>query len=549
MPSRVEDPGIFYYELIVATINKTDTAGVSLPPMNATSVSSSTTTAAILTTTAPLANGKSVVRISHYSGVLTTSSSTFTRNGRSGTFYFEAIEVTPKRTGNYTFTSNSRIDNYGYLYANPFNPLNTTSNLLTHADDNENETSDQFSLTCALQADTSYTLVFTTFDPDLTGPFSIFTLGPSRISLRRLSILSSFSIATTFKTPVITVASNYSSALDMNSSIFSRNGRSGTFYFEAIAVTPKRTGNYTFKSYSTIDSYSYLYTNPFDPLNTTSNLLTHADDNEDGISDQFSLTCILQAGTSYTLIFTTFDAGVTGLFSVVAVGPGRVSLLRKSITTVPGMYDTINSRQLAERNHEYPAVTLQPVIASNYSGALDNNSSTFSRDGTSGIRYYETIQAIPKRTGNYTFKSYSAIDSFGYLYTNPFDPLNITSNLLVSSDDDETGIGDQFSMSYPLEAGANYNLIFTTFDSSLTGRFFIVVSGPARVILRSMNTTPKQPSTTTSTTVATSGGKYYRQKISTWFVLRDLRKSGAKKYLKYPHCVLWYTFFSLATAL
>ncbi|CAF4548942.1 unnamed protein product, partial [Rotaria socialis] len=152
-----------------------------------------------------------------------------------------------------------------------------------------------------------------------------------------------------------------------------------------------------------------------------------------------------------------------------------------------------------------PVVYLKAIIASNYSGALDNNSSTFSRDGTSGIWYYEAIQAIPKRTGNYTFKSYSAIDSFGYLYANPFDPLNITSNLLVSSDDDETGIGDQFSMSYPLEAGANYNLIFTTFDSSLTGRFFIVVSGPARVILRSMNTTPKQPSTTTSTTVATSG--------------------------------------------
>ncbi|CAF4065951.1 unnamed protein product, partial [Rotaria magnacalcarata] len=103
-------------------------------------------------------------------------------------------------------------------------------------------------------------------------------------------------------------------------------------------------------------------------------------------------------------------------------------------------------------------------------------------------------------------KSYSAIDSYGYLYANPFDPLNITSNLLVSSDDDETGIGDQFSMSYPLEAGANYNLIFTTFDRSLTGRFFIVVSGPARVILRSMNTTLNQSSTTTSTTVATPGG-------------------------------------------
>ncbi|CAF3153537.1 unnamed protein product, partial [Rotaria socialis] len=60
-------------------------------------------------------------------------------------------------------------------------------------------------------------------------------------------------------------------------------------------------------------------------------------------------------------------------------------------------------------------------------------------------------------------------------------------------------------MSYPLEAGANYNLIFTTLDRSLIGRFFIVVSGPARVILRSMNTNPEQPSIATNTEVATPG--------------------------------------------
>lgn len=128
----------------------------------------------------------------------------FTRNGRSGTFFFEAIEVIPKRTGNYTFTSTSAIDNYGYLYETPFDPFNTTYNLLTYADDNEDETSDQFSLAYILQAGTSYTLVFTTFDPDLTGPFSIVALGSSRISLRRLSILPTFSTTTTFTTPAIT---------------------------------------------------------------------------------------------------------------------------------------------------------------------------------------------------------------------------------------------------------------------------------------------------------------------------------------------------------
>ncbi|CAF2128210.1 unnamed protein product, partial [Rotaria magnacalcarata] len=171
-------------------------AGVSLSPMNVTSVSSSTTTAAILTTTA---KGKNVVRISHYSGVLTTSSFTFTRNGRSGTFYFEAIEVTPKRTGNYTFASNSTIDSYGYLYANPFNPLNTTSNLLTHADDNEDETSDQFSLTCALQAGTSYTLMFTTCDAGVTGLFSVAAVGPGRVFLLRKNITTAPGMYDTIK--------------------------------------------------------------------------------------------------------------------------------------------------------------------------------------------------------------------------------------------------------------------------------------------------------------------------------------------------------------
>ncbi|CAF1238279.1 unnamed protein product [Rotaria magnacalcarata] len=137
--------------------------------------------------------------------------------------------------------------------------------------------------------------------------------------------------------------------------MFTRNGRSGTFYFEAIEVTPKRTGNYTFKSYSAIDSYGYLYTKPFDPLSTTSNLLTHADDDGYSASDQFSMSYPLEGGTSYILIFTTFDAGVTGPFSVAAVGPGRVSLVRNNIPAVTttstvstteapyGMYDTINS--------------------------------------------------------------------------------------------------------------------------------------------------------------------------------------------------------------
>jgi len=134
---------------------------------------------------------------------------------------------------------------------------------------------------------------------------------------------------------MVGIASNYSSSLDMNSSTFTRNGGAGTFYFEAIHVTPKRTGNYTFRSYSTIDSYGYLYMNSFDPSNVTSNLLTYADDDENGTSDQFFISYTLQAGTTYILIFTTFDNGLTGPFSIVALGPAKVSFLRSNVMPTP----------------------------------------------------------------------------------------------------------------------------------------------------------------------------------------------------------------------
>ncbi|CAF1120659.1 unnamed protein product [Rotaria sordida] len=101
---------------------------------------------------------------------------------------------------------------------------------------------------------------------------------------------------------MVSIASNYSSSLDMHSSTFTRKGGVGIFYFEAIHITPKRTGNYTFRSYSTIDGYGYLYMNPFDPSNVTSNLLTSADDDdESGTSDQFFISYTLQAGKSTIL--------------------------------------------------------------------------------------------------------------------------------------------------------------------------------------------------------------------------------------------------------
>ena len=129
----------------------------------------------------------------NYSSALTTSSSAYSRIGSSGTFYYETIEVITTLTGNYSFLSSSAIDTFGYLYLTPINPLDLTANLLTFNDDNGGNS--QFLFTYNLQAGNTYIVIFTTYGPTSTGPFSLEVYGPSRVSLRRINL--SLGISTT----------------------------------------------------------------------------------------------------------------------------------------------------------------------------------------------------------------------------------------------------------------------------------------------------------------------------------------------------------------
>ncbi|CAF4047292.1 unnamed protein product, partial [Rotaria sp. Silwood1] len=125
------------------------------------------------------------------------------------------------------------------------------------------------------------------------------------------------------------IITNYSSSLNNTSPTFYRTGNSNIFYFEAIKVTTNTTGNYTFISNSGIDSFGYLYVNSFNSSNITSNLVTSNDDS--GGNAQFLVIYTLQAGTTYILIFTTYSPNVITSFSIMALGPARVSLMRLNV--------------------------------------------------------------------------------------------------------------------------------------------------------------------------------------------------------------------------
>ena len=122
----------------------------------------------------------------NYSSALTNSSAAYMRTGNSGSFYYEAIEVTATLTGRYTFLSSSNMDTYGFLYQTGINPSNLSATLLILDDDSGGN--NQFLFTYTLEAGNTYIVICTTFSAMVTGPFSLGIYGPSRVSLRRIDL-------------------------------------------------------------------------------------------------------------------------------------------------------------------------------------------------------------------------------------------------------------------------------------------------------------------------------------------------------------------------
>jgi hypothetical protein len=124
--------------------------------------------------------------------------------------------------------------------------------------------------------------------------------------------------------------STYSSGLTVNSPTYDRNGGSNMFYYEAIQVTVRFDGVYSFKSICDIDAYGYLYLNSFSPLSPEDNVITRDDDGAG--SAQFLITSRLTSTSTYVLVFTTFQPNTRAVFSISGLGPARMSFMRIDVT-------------------------------------------------------------------------------------------------------------------------------------------------------------------------------------------------------------------------
>jgi hypothetical protein len=112
-----------------------------------------------------------------------------------------------------------------------------------------------------------------------------------------------------------TAQSAYTSALTVNSSIYSRTGCDKfNVYYETIQLGIVENGCYSFISNSGINIYSSIHKDSFDPLNSLKNIISK--DNGNYGSDQVKIHVYLQANSSYILVVERNHSNGSESFSI-----------------------------------------------------------------------------------------------------------------------------------------------------------------------------------------------------------------------------------------
>ena len=120
-------------------------------------------------------------------------------------------------------------------------------------------------------------------------------------------------------------SSTIDGVLNSNSPVFTRpNALNRLSYYQAYRFTVSTSGNYSFSTNSSIDTYGVLYNNPMDPSNSAGNMIAFNDDGAGAA--QFKITAALDVSNTYVLVVTTFGDHITGAFQLITSGPSVLAL-------------------------------------------------------------------------------------------------------------------------------------------------------------------------------------------------------------------------------
>ena len=131
------------------------------------------------------------------------------------------------------------------------------------------------------------------------------------------------------------------------------------------------------------------------------------------------------------------------------------------------------------------------LVTTQYSSELSTGSEQFCRMGdcSESAFYYQSFLFNVSIAGSYSFQSKITMKTFGYLFSNSFNPIVPSQNVIASNKDD--GEYQQFGLYTLLDTGTTYILVVTTYYSGITGPFAISETGSTPIIFSPINTTGK----------------------------------------------------------
>ena len=127
-----------------------------------------------------------------YASSLTSSSPYVCYRGfcSAASYFIEPVLISVPVTGTYQLYTQSSMDTFGFLYQSVFDIRFFFVNLMGYDDDSNGN--GQFKLQTTLQANTPYIILVSTYDPNVTGAFTLVGSGAGRLTLTRLTNLSKF---------------------------------------------------------------------------------------------------------------------------------------------------------------------------------------------------------------------------------------------------------------------------------------------------------------------------------------------------------------------
>ena len=100
-------------------------------------------------------------------------------------YYYEGIKIVLITDDFYILTASSNIDLYGHVYKNHVGPHHLTFNIIAWNGKHYNQS--QFQFTLEFLVNITYIWVVTTYEPNVTGSFSITVLGSNTVRFVRMS--------------------------------------------------------------------------------------------------------------------------------------------------------------------------------------------------------------------------------------------------------------------------------------------------------------------------------------------------------------------------